>query len=192
MPQLFEEKHLATIDKLLKLEVSGSWYLRREMEEYMSQTEVSDMFLHLDQIYEKGVIKNNGRPFNPKYKFHRTLGMDTQSPQVMVLVLLPGNSMHREETAGELLLNVELGAHGAIRLSVPPESMAQKLARENNWKATAAELEALNTLIEAARALKALGSKNFPIDLQVSKSGVKINTGYYNPADAVRAALAKA
>lgn len=192
MPHLIETKHLAAIDKLLGQTISGSWFFRRELEEYMTETQVSDIFLHLDLLYEKGVVKNMGRPYNPKYKFHRTVGIDTHAPMLALQVLLPGNHAHQEELAGELLLNLEFAPHGAIRLSVTPETPAQKLARENKWKATTSELAALNKLIEAARELQAMGSKNFPIELKVGHAGVQINTRYYNPADQVRAALAKA
>jgi hypothetical protein len=184
MPHIFEEKHLATIDKLLKLDVSGSWYFR-------SEGQIADMFLHLDQIYEKGVTKNNGRPFNPKYRFHRTVGMDTQSPQVILQVLLPSSHVHTEELAGEIALNVELGAHGSIRMYVVPETTAERLAREGKWKASVAELNALNKLIDAARELEALKGKSFQVELHVGRAGVQVNSRYYNPADQVRAVLAK-
>jgi hypothetical protein len=192
MPQLFEEKHLLTIDKLLDLQINGSWYFRREMEEFMDAAQIVDVCMRLEQIYEKGVVKNMGRPYNPKYKFHHTLGMDTQASKIVLQVILPSSPIHAPELAGELVLNMAFEPHGAIRLSVPAEAPAEKLARENGWKASPVELEALNTLIEAAHALQSLGSKHFLIELHVGRAGVQVLTRYYNPADQVRAALAKA
>jgi hypothetical protein len=192
MPQIFEAKHLAAIDKLLTLTISGSWYLRLELKDYMVEAQIGELATRLEQIYEKGVkTQNSGRPFTPKYRFHRMVDADTHLPKIALQLMLPGNHFNQAEVAGEILLVVGFEAHGSLVLSLPVESPAAKLARENNWKATDAELEALTNLINAAQVLQALESKHFPVKVDLSREGVKIQTGYYNPMDQVRLALTR-
>jgi hypothetical protein len=191
MSHSLESQHLVEVDKLLKLSMSGSWFFKNQMQDYADESEIAEIAKRLDTLYDQGVKHNAGRSFNPKYQFHRVADMDTQTPKVYLQLLLPGNHFNAAKLVGEICLHLSLEDHGCIRLSLPLETAAQKLAREHHWKVSEAELEALTTLIEAAKALQDLGSKNLPVTLDVGRDGVKISTGYYNPVDQVRAALAR-
>jgi hypothetical protein len=185
-----QEKHIKTMDTILRREISGTFFLRNELQEFMLNDEITALLKRADQLYEAGKLKNNGRSYNPKYRLHRMVDADTAHPKVAFQVLLPGNSLNKAEVAGELLLSVQLADHGGVTFTLPPESEAQKLARENNWKASEAELQALDNLISAARELQKLGNRNFPVKVEVGSSGVKVGAHYHDPMKAVRLALA--
>lgn len=191
MTQRLEGKHVLTLDKLLKEATSGAWFFRNAMAEHMDEAALRELMKRLDVLYDRGVKQNAGRNYNPKYKFHRTADMDTQEPKLFLQLHLPGNHFNNAEVVGEICLHLDLLEHGCIRLSLPPETEAEKLAREHNWKVSEAELEALDVVIAAAKALQELGSKHLPVQLDLGRDGVKISTGYYNPVDQVRAALAR-
>lgn len=190
MPQINGVLATAAIDKLLEKEISGTWFFRNEMEEFMDNETFDAVQKRLEYLYDKAVIANSGRAFNPKYRFHRVTGIDTQQPKVYLHLLMPGNHFHNAKLVGELILDLKFTEHGGLTMSLPPEAPAEALAREQRWSASEAELEAINKLIEAARALQALDSKRFDVKLSIGKDGIKINTGYSNPADKVRAVLA--
>jgi hypothetical protein len=191
MPQINGVLATAAIDKLLEKEISGTWFFRNEMEEYMDTDTFDTVQARMEYLYEKAVISNNGRPFNPKYRFHRVSGIDTQEPKVFLQLLLPGNHFNTAKVAGELILDLHFTERGGLTMALPPEAPAETLAREQKWSASEAELEALNKLIEAARALQALQSKRFRCEVSCEKDGIKINTGYSNPTDKIRAVLAR-
>jgi hypothetical protein len=192
MPHINDAQAIAALDELLKKDISGSWFFKNQMEDYMDDATFAEVQKRLDYLYKKAVVLNNGRAFNPKYRFSRLVDADTHEPKVILLLTLPGNHFNEAKVVGELALNVVVGERGHISLTLPPEAPAKSLAREHSWNASEAELEALNRLIEAARDLQKLQSKHFPVEMLCQKDGIKIQTGYRNPVDQVRAALARA
>jgi hypothetical protein len=191
MPQINGVLATAAIDKLLEKDISGTWFFRNEMEEYMETETFDAVKKRLDDLYDQAVISNNGRAFNPKYRFHRVSGIDTQAPKVYLRLLMPGNHFNTAKLVGELILDLHFTEHVGLTITLPPEAPAEALAREQKWRASEAELDALNKLIEAARALQALDSKRFDVQFSVGKDGIKINTGYSNPTDNIRKLLAE-
>lgn len=191
MALIKETREVEAIDKLLALKVSGSFFFKKEMADYMNESTITEVQSRLEYLYNKAVVFNCGRAFNPQYHFNRLVDGDTQHPKVVLQLVMPRNTLVMAKVAGEIVLDLSFSQYGALCLELPVESPALKLARENNWKATDAELEALSKLIEAAKALQQLGSKSFPVSLDLGRDGVKLHAGYYNPADQVRAALAR-
>lgn len=191
MSLIKESREIEAVDKLLALKVSGSFFFKQEMADYMDEEAFAELRERLDHLYNKAVVFNCGRAFNPKYHFNRMVDGDTQDPKVVLQLIMPGNTLMAAKVSGEIVLHVSFSKHGALTLSLPVESEALKLARQNNWKASDEELEALTKLIEAAKTLQELGSKSFPVKLDVGRTGVTVQTQYYNPADQVRAALAR-
>lgn len=191
MSLITETRHIEAVDKLLALNVSGSFFFKKEMADYMTESDITELQARLGQLYNKALVMNCARAFNPKYRFHRVIDTDTQAPKVVLQLLMPGNALTPAQVAGEILLDMMFSKHGALMLSLPIEAAAVKLARENNWKASDEELEALTILIEAAKRLQQLGSKNFPVQLDVGREGVTVRTNYHNPVDQVRAVLAR-
>lgn len=185
-----QDKHIASLDKILGREISGMFFLRGELQEFMDANEVTELIKRLDPLYELGKVKNHGRSYNPKYRAHRLVDADTVKPKVVFQVILPGNGVHKAEVVGELLLAVKLEEHGGVVLALSEETEAEKLARVNNWKAGEAELKALDALIEAARTLEKFGGRSFPVQLSVGSDGVQLSAKYADPMKAVRAVLA--
>lgn len=184
-------REIEAVDTLLALTISGSFFFRKEMAEYMAESVVIDVQKRLEHLYNKAVVFNCGRPFNPKYHFNRVIGGDTQEPKVVLQLVMPGNTLVQAKVCGEIQLDLSFTSYGALVLSLPPESPAVALAREHNWSVSEAELEALDKLLMAAKTLQTLGSKHLPIEVACTKHGIKIHTGYHNPVDQVRAALAR-
>jgi hypothetical protein len=185
-----QEQHIRTLDAILGREISGTFFLRNELQEFMGNEEITELLKRIDVLYERGVTKNHGRKFNPKYKFHRLVDADTVHPKIVFQVLIPGDHFHNAEVIGDVFLNVTRGEHGEVTFSLPEETEAEKLARENKWKVGKEELAALDAVITAARALQALGNRNFPVNVQVDSSGLSLSAFYNDPMKAVRMALA--
>lgn len=185
-----QEQHIKTLDGILRREISGTFFLRNELQEFMGNEEITEFLKRIDSLYEAGVVKNKGRKFNPKYKFHRLVDADTVRPKIVFQVLIPGDHFHNAEVIGDVLLDVIRGEHGEVTFGLPEESEAVKMARENKWKVGKEELDALDALITAARNLQALGNRNFPVNVQVDSSGLSLNAFYNDPMRAVRVALA--
>lgn len=186
-----QEKHIRALDGILGLDMNGSFYVRNELEAvFMNNGDVTALLKRTEPLYEKGKLKNGGRPFSPRYKFNRLVDADTVAPKIVFQVILPGSHIHQVEVVGELLLDVLLGETGDVYFALPAESAAGKLARENNWKASEAEIQALDALITAAKALEKFGNRNFPVQISIGASGVQVSASYADPMQAVRLALA--
>lgn len=184
-----QEQHIKTLDGILRREISGTFFLRNELQEFMGNEEITELLKRIDVLYEAGVVKNKGRKYNPKYKFHRLVDADTVHPKIVFQVLIPGDHFHNAEVIGDVLLNVIRGEHGEVFFSLPAETEAEKMARENKWKVGKEELEALDALIAAARKLQAMGNRSFPVAVSVDSNGLQVKTHYHDPARAARAVL---
>jgi hypothetical protein len=187
---MLQEKHIKTLDAILNKEISGIFFLRNELQDFMVNDDITQLVKRAEAIAEEGKVKNAGRTFNPKYKFSRLVDADTVKPKIVFQVSLPGNHFHNAEVIGEMQLTLNLHDYGAVTFSLPEESEAEKLARENKWKVSKEELEALDNVIKAARALQALGNHNFPVAVQIDSNGLSLNAHYNDPMRAVRLAMA--
>lgn len=184
-----QEKHIKTLDQVLGREISGMFNLRTELQEFMPNDEISALLKRTDHLYQKGIKQNNGRPYNPRYRFNRLIDADTVHPQIVFQVLMPGNHHHTASVIGEVVLDLDLADHGTVTFLLPAESVAKKLARESGWKASDEELKALDELIAAAKKLQGFGNKNFPVEVQVDSNGVAVSAHYNDPLKAARLAL---
>lgn len=187
---MLQEKHIKTLDGILNREISGLFFLRNELQDFMLNDDITQLVKRAEAFYEEGRLKNAGRPFNPKYRFNRLIDADTVQPKIVFQVSIPGNHFNNAEVLGEVELCLNLGEHGSVTFSLPEESEAVKLARENKWKVGEEEMQALDALIAAARKLQALGNHNFPVAVQLDSNGLSVNAHYNDPMRAVRLVLA--
>ncbi|WP_144106776.1 hypothetical protein [Paraburkholderia sp. BCC1886] len=177
------------LGKLLALSVTGSWFLRGELADYMAKDTVNEVVRRLDKLYERSLVLNGGKAFSPRYTFGCAVDPKTGHALVKIQIVLPGTHHHTGRVVSELSMQLNESADGAITLSLPDETPVAQKARECNWRTNAAEEAALNKLLDAAKELQALRSKRFAVDLHADKNGIRIRAAYRNPIDIVRAAL---
>jgi hypothetical protein len=185
-----QERHIRALDKILGQEMKGTWYLRNELDAvYMNNDDITKLIAMVEPIYEKGRKLNGCRPYSPIYKFNRLVDAHTTLPKIVFQVLMPGSHIHQSVVVGEILLDVKLAEVGDVYFTLPEETPAVKLARENSWKASHEEIKALDALIAAAKELEKFGNRNFPVKVTVGVGGVQVIASYADPMKPVRAAL---
>ncbi|MGF6604718.1 hypothetical protein P3T23_009474 [Paraburkholderia sp. GAS448] len=170
---------------LLEKTVSGLWFLKNELVEYMDDDGLRKLTGCIDEVYERAVVlQNHARPFTPSFRFRQ----DADDGSVVhLLVLLPGQHFNQGTLVGEIRMNAAV-VDGRFRLSPAQESGAHALARQRRWKVSEEELQALDELISSARRLRSMG-RSFPVEIMFTDQGVEIDANYHDPAAPARAAL---
>ncbi|WP_233875351.1 hypothetical protein [Paraburkholderia adhaesiva] len=170
---------------LLEKTVTGLWFLRNELAEYMDEENLSKLVRRVDAVYEEAVrMQNHARPFMPSFRFRQD---EDDEGVVYLRVLLPGMHFNQGQVAGEIRMSaITIGARPT--LSLVSDSGARALVREHRWKASEEEIQALDDLISSAMRLKSL-ARSFPVKIAFTDHGVEIGANYDDPAASVRAAL---
>jgi hypothetical protein len=170
---------------LLEKTVTGLWFLRNELTEYMDDENLSKLVRRIDDVYERAVLlQNHARPFTPSFRFRQD---EDDRAAVHLQVLLPGPHFNQGALAGEIRVNAVV-VDGRLGLWLVPDSGARALARQHSWKASEEELQALDDLISSAKRLKGL-ARSFPVNISFTDHGIEIGASYHDPAAPVRAAL---
>ena len=138
---------------LLEKTVTGLWFLKNELAEYMDDENLSKLVRSIDEVYERAVVLyNHARPFTPSFRFRQD---EDDRAGVHLLLLLPGQHFNQGTLVGVIRMNAAV-VDGRFRLSPAQESGAHALARQHRWKVSEEELQALDELISSAMRLKSL------------------------------------
>jgi hypothetical protein len=102
---------------LLDKTVSGLWFLRNELTEFMDDENMSMLLHRLDDVYERAVrLQNDARPFTPSFCFRQD---EDEKSVVHLLLLLPGAQLRSGPVAADVRMNaMVVGGRMALSLAV--------------------------------------------------------------------------